>query len=116
MYFTCADSFCWFLHHEDIRNQIKNDHEYFSSAMLNVYRATDLMFSGEYDIQQARSFSKKLLKKITSMGTREQSHVTLSNLQRVVICSYYLFWCFSACTFLNTKTKNMLDVEVHMTG
>uniref|UniRef100_A0A2N9HUN3 Uncharacterized protein n=1 Tax=Fagus sylvatica TaxID=28930 RepID=A0A2N9HUN3_FAGSY len=83
-YDVSSDSFCWFLHHEDIRNQIQNDHEYFSSAMLNVYRATDLMFSGEYDIQQARSFSKKLLKKITSMGTRDQSHVTLSNLQRVI--------------------------------
>jgi geranyllinalool synthase len=42
--------------------------------MLNVYRASDLTFSGEYDIQEARLFSKKLLEKTTS-----------SNLRRVVI-------------------------------
>jgi geranyllinalool synthase len=76
--FAFADSFCWFLHHEDIRDQIENNHEYFSTAMLNVYRATDLMFSGEYDLQEARSFSKKLLEKTTS-----------SNLRRLVIHSFY---------------------------
>jgi geranyllinalool synthase len=76
--FAFADSFCWFLHHEHIRDQIENNHEYFSTAMLNVYRATDLMFSGEYDLQEARSFSKKLLEKTTS-----------SNLRRLVIHSFY---------------------------
>ncbi|XP_062162550.1 (E,E)-geranyllinalool synthase-like [Alnus glutinosa] len=69
-YDVSSDSFCWFLHHEDIRDQIENNHEYFSTAMLNVYRATDLMFSGEYDLQEARSFSKKLLEKTTSSNLR----------------------------------------------
>ncbi|GMY37277.1 S-linalool synthase-like [Fagus crenata] len=74
-YDVSSDSFCWFLHHEDIRDQIQINHEYFSSAMLNVYRATDLTFSGEYDLQDARSFSKKLLEKTTSVATREQTHI-----------------------------------------
>ena len=86
--FACADSFCWFLHHEDIRDQIQINHEYFSSAMLNVYRATDLTFPGEYDLQDARSFSKKLLEKTKSVGTRDQTHVITFN-YRVVIRSFY---------------------------
>ncbi|KAG7962216.1 hypothetical protein I3843_09G054400 [Carya illinoinensis] len=68
-----SDSFCWFLHRKDIRDQIENNHEYFSSSMLNVYRATDLMFSAEHDLEEARSFSKELLETIVSVGTRDQS-------------------------------------------
>jgi hypothetical protein len=83
--FACADSFCWFLQHGDMRDQIENNNEYFSSAMLNVYRATDLMFSGEYELQEARSFSKKLLDKTVSAGTRDQTHFISS----LVIHSFY---------------------------
>jgi geranyllinalool synthase len=86
--FACADSFCWFLQHEDIRDQIEKNQEYFSSAMFNVYRATDLMFSGEYDLQEARSFSKKLLTKTVSLGTRDHTHFISSNLRGVVIHSF----------------------------
>ena len=53
--------------------------------MLNVYRATDLMFSGEYELQEARSFSKKLLDKTVSAGTRDQTHFISS----LVIHSFY---------------------------
>ena len=49
--------------------------------MLNVHRATDLTFSGESDLQDARSFSKKLLEKTTSIGTRNQTHVIHFQLQ-----------------------------------
>jgi geranyllinalool synthase len=56
--------------------------------MFNVYRATDLMFSGEYDLQEARSFSKKLLEKTVSVGTRDQTHFISSNLRGVVIHSF----------------------------
>nr|QWQ79581.1 TPS23 [Juglans sigillata] len=84
-YSVSSDIFCWFLNHEDIRVQIENNHEYFSSALLNVYRATDLMFSGEDDLQEARSFSKQILEKILSVGTRDQTHLSLPNLRRVLL-------------------------------
>lgn len=51
---------------EENRCVIENNPEYFSSVILNVYRATDLMFSGEYELEEARSFSKKLLEKSIS--------------------------------------------------
>ncbi|XP_059440431.1 S-linalool synthase-like [Corylus avellana] len=70
-YDVSSDNFCWFLEHGDIRDQIENNHEYFSSAMLNVYRASYLTFSGEYDIQEARLFAKKLLEKPTSSSLRK---------------------------------------------
>ena len=57
--------------------------------MLNVHRATDLTFSGESDLQDARSFSKKLLEKTTSIGTRNQTHVIHFQTYRVVIRSFY---------------------------
>ncbi|GLT82993.1 hypothetical protein SLE2022_013080 [Rubroshorea leprosula] len=41
--------------------------------MLNVHRATDLMFLGEYELEEARSFSRKLLEKYVSMGNGERS-------------------------------------------
>ncbi|KAE7995617.1 hypothetical protein FH972_000393 [Carpinus fangiana] len=87
-----SDSFCWFLQHEDIRDQIENNQEYFSCAMINVYRATDLMFSGEYDLQEARSFSKKLLEKTVSVGTRDQTHFISSNLRGVIEHELRLPW------------------------
>lgn len=86
--FSFTDRFCWFLRNEDIRERIENNPEYFSMAMLNVYGATDLMFAGEDDLQEARSFSKKLLDKVVSVGTREQTDVTLPNLNRAVIHSF----------------------------
>ncbi|KAG7962215.1 hypothetical protein I3843_09G054300 [Carya illinoinensis] len=84
-YSVSSDMFCWFLNHEDIRVQIENNPEYFSNALLNVYRATDLMFSGEHDLQEARSFSKQILEKILSLGTRDQTHLSSPNLRQRVI-------------------------------
>ncbi|WJZ96335.1 hypothetical protein VitviT2T_015029 [Vitis vinifera] len=63
-------SFCWFLNHEDVLTHMEEDCEYFSSVMYNVYRATDLTFSGEYELQEARSFARKLLDKTLSLGIR----------------------------------------------
>ncbi|KAI8525460.1 hypothetical protein RHMOL_Rhmol13G0232000 [Rhododendron molle] len=56
-------SFCWFLYDEDIRVHVESNFEYFIGALYNVYRATELMFSGEYEAEEARLFSKKLLEK-----------------------------------------------------
>nr|GLL24085.1 (E,E)-geranyllinalool synthase isoform X1 [Ipomoea trifida] len=53
----------WFLKHEDIVGHLEENHEYFTSVLYNIYRATDLMFLGENELEEARSFSRKLLQK-----------------------------------------------------
>lgn len=40
--------------------------------MLSVYRATDLMFAGEDEVEDARSFSKKLLHKTLQIASLNQ--------------------------------------------
>jgi hypothetical protein len=80
--------FCWFLLEEEVQDQIESNHEYFSSVILNVYRATDLMFPGDHELEEARSFSRKLLEKTTSMGNEDQHTVPFPSFHSVVI-SYY---------------------------
>ena len=65
-----AVRFCWFLHDDEIRAKVEKDYEHFSSAMLHIFRASNLMFSGEYELMEARTFSRKLLEKIVSTSKR----------------------------------------------
>lgn len=51
--------------------------------MLNVYRATDLMFPGENEVEEARSFSRKVLEKITL----KDSSLASTGLNKMVIKS-----------------------------
>ncbi|KAL9392551.1 hypothetical protein Peur_016471 [Populus x canadensis] len=76
--------FCWFLLEEEVQDQIESSHEYFSSAILNVYRATDLMFPGDHELEEARSFSRKLLEKTTSMGNEDQHTVPFPSFHSVI--------------------------------
>ncbi|XP_022715921.1 (E,E)-geranyllinalool synthase-like [Durio zibethinus] len=65
--------FCWFLNNQEVRAHIEENYEYLSSTMLNVYRATDLTFPGEYELEEARSFSRKVLEKVTLKATSFRS-------------------------------------------
>ncbi|KAF5944450.1 hypothetical protein HYC85_018527 [Camellia sinensis] len=85
-------SFCWFVHHEDILTYIENNSGCFMSAMISVYRATDLMFSGEYELKEARSFSRKLLEKNMVPGCEEDNLVMIPNLQEVAEHELSLPW------------------------
>ncbi|GMN50864.1 hypothetical protein TIFTF001_020016 [Ficus carica] len=65
---------CWFLNNEEVRDLIEDNYEYFSDVMLNVYRATDLMFPKEFELQEARTFSRKLLTaKSNSLGAKDRN-------------------------------------------
>ncbi|EEF40889.1 Alpha-bisabolene synthase, putative [Ricinus communis] len=79
--------FCWFLLDEEILDHIQKDHELFSSVMLNVHRAADLMFPGECELEDAKSFSRMLLNKSTRMETRDKKNFSLPNFHEVVINS-----------------------------
>ncbi|XP_062109901.1 (E,E)-geranyllinalool synthase-like [Humulus lupulus] len=59
---------CWFLNNEEIKNHIETNYEYFWVMLFNLYRATDLAFQGEFELGEARKFSRKLLEKSSSMG------------------------------------------------
>lgn len=74
--------FCWFLLDEEIQAHIQNNQEFFSSVMLNVHRATDLMFPGEYELEEAKSFSRNLLEKCI---TKDQKDFPFPNFQTMVI-------------------------------
>ncbi|POO03632.1 (E,E)-geranyllinalool synthase [Trema orientale] len=63
-------SVCWFLDNEEIRDYVENNYEYFSILLFNINRATDLAFSGEFELQEAKTFSTKLLEKSILVGAR----------------------------------------------
>ncbi|KAE9591757.1 putative alpha-farnesene synthase [Lupinus albus] len=67
--------FCWFLYDDKIRDQIEKDYEEFSSAILHVYRASNLGFREEYELDEARSFSRKFLEKFISAGNRDKKQI-----------------------------------------
>lgn len=81
-----AGSFCWFLQHPDFLDYIVKNYEHQTSMLYAVHRATDLMFNGEFELEEARSFSRKLLAKSTSMveNIREDNIVIFPGLQKLV--------------------------------
>lgn len=94
--FPFAGSFCWFLNHEDILKHMEEDSEHFSSAMYNVYRATDLTFSGEYELQEARSFARNLLEKTLSLGIRDDAVALFPDFYTLVAFDFlqniHIYW------------------------
>ncbi|KAM0958648.1 hypothetical protein ACFX2C_023912 [Malus domestica] len=64
-YTVSPRKFCWFLHDEDMMVYIEEHHETFLSAMYNVYRATDVTFTGESELEDVKEFSKRILEKET---------------------------------------------------
>ncbi|THG16576.1 hypothetical protein TEA_017357 [Camellia sinensis var. sinensis] len=85
-------SFCWFLYQEDIMVHMEQNSEYFASALYNVNRATDLMFSGEFELEQARLFSSKLLEKVLALKNETDNLAILPNFHRVIEHELGLPW------------------------
>lgn len=87
MYVVCllyAGRLCWFLQHEDIASYMEQNYDSLLSTLLNVYRATEVTFLGENELEEARSFSRTLLERGLTMKTAKDSVVTF-NIQREVI-------------------------------
>nr|QWB49556.1 terpene synthase 25 [Aquilaria sinensis] len=61
---------CWFMRDEEIRQLMEKNYEQLASVMLQIYRATELMFPGEMELKEAMSFSRKLLVKATDGPTK----------------------------------------------
>nr|DAD22990.1 TPA_asm: hypothetical protein HUJ06_024453 [Nelumbo nucifera] len=53
-YMLLPGRLCWFLNREDVLVHIEENYEYFLDAMFNVYKATDVMFLGENELEEPR--------------------------------------------------------------
>lgn len=52
---------------QETRNHLERNIDSFLLVILSVYRATDLMFPGEHDLQEAREYTRNLLEKRRSI-------------------------------------------------
>lgn len=77
-------SFCWFVHQPQIRAYIEKNQERFTYVMYNVYRATDLMFKGESEMEEVRSFARYFLERSMKLVNNEGSLLLLPTLQKVI--------------------------------
>ncbi|XP_024984527.1 S-linalool synthase-like [Cynara cardunculus var. scolymus] len=78
-------TFCWFLYDEEILDHLENNCGRFTSLLYTVYKATDLIFFGENEAEEARSFSMKMLQKISTMkNIVDDDVVILPNLSKVI--------------------------------
>ncbi|KAG8385583.1 hypothetical protein BUALT_Bualt03G0060300 [Buddleja alternifolia] len=62
-------SLCWFLHEADVLVYMEENYEQFISAMYSVYRATDLLYPGENELEKARTFAIKILEKFNNRNS-----------------------------------------------
>ncbi|KAB2604010.1 S-linalool synthase [Pyrus ussuriensis x Pyrus communis] len=64
-YTVSPRKFCWFLDDEDKMFYIEEHHEIFLRAIYNVYRATDVTFTGESQLEDVKEFCRRILEKQT---------------------------------------------------
>ncbi|XXG70517.1 hypothetical protein AAC387_Pa06g3264 [Persea americana] len=82
---------CWFLQHEDIKSYMEQNYDSLLSTLLNVYRATEVIFSGENELEEARSFSRTLLERGLNIKNANDSVVKF-NIQREIEHELRLPW------------------------
>ncbi|GAB4831250.1 hypothetical protein Ancab_005264 [Ancistrocladus abbreviatus] len=78
--------FCWFLSDEIAVAHICNNFQKFSSVLYSIYRATDLMFQGEMELQDARLLSRALLEEYLTLGSTNDDILMWPNLRNMVLC------------------------------
>lgn len=89
---VCAGNICWFLKDEEIKKCMESNYEYLFVSLFNLYRATDLAFQGEFELDEVRGFSRKLLEKSFSIGADDGDHKNPFN--KLVIIYVYLLLLF----------------------
>ncbi|KAJ0808596.1 putative alpha-farnesene synthase [Helianthus annuus] len=65
-YNICPSTFCWFLQDDEILRHLEHNYGQFTSLLYSVYKATDVIFFEETEVHEARSFSRKMLQKISA--------------------------------------------------
>ncbi|KAJ0081665.1 hypothetical protein Patl1_09657 [Pistacia atlantica] len=69
---------------QEIQDHMNKDQDYFSNVILNVHRATDIMFPEEYELEEARSFARKSLEKNMSSGNSDQHDFAFPSSHRMI--------------------------------
>lgn len=87
-----AGSVCWFVRQPQMRAYIEKNQERFTCVMYNVYRATDLMFKGESEMEEVRSFARYFLERSMKLVNNEGSLLLLPTLQKVVTINFTFFY------------------------
>ncbi|PWA94009.1 geranyllinalool synthase [Artemisia annua] len=84
-YNISPSTLCWFLYDDEILNHLENNCGQFRSLLYCVYKATDLMFLGENEVEKARSLSKNMLQKVSTMKTiMDDNIIIFPNLSKVI--------------------------------
>ncbi|GAB4831261.1 hypothetical protein Ancab_005274 [Ancistrocladus abbreviatus] len=76
--------FCWFLSDETALAHISNNFRKFSSVLYSIYRATDVMFRGEMELQDARLLSRALLEEYLTLGSTDDDILMWPNLHNMI--------------------------------
>jgi geranyllinalool synthase len=87
--FASAARFCWFQCQVDTLDYMEQNSEHLTSVLYAIYRATDLRFMGEHEMDEAQSFSMKLLEKSVALKSRADDFVVFPSLHKVVNPSSY---------------------------
>ncbi|XP_038981710.1 uncharacterized protein LOC113461644 isoform X2 [Phoenix dactylifera] len=78
------ERFCWFMRDPQILLHIEENYQDFLGAMYTVYRATHLMFIEELELENAKTFSKKILQQGLPSEDLKDSLWALSDLQKEI--------------------------------
>nr|AMT81306.1 linalool synthase [Lilium sp. BT-2016] len=73
-------SCCWFLHNDEILAHMEGRYVHYLGSIYELYKASDLMFPEEDDLNKAKAFSAKLLHKSLSCHSSRVTYATLDNL------------------------------------
>lgn len=79
-----AGSFCWFLHEPETVSYMEENCQHFITAMYSVYRATDLSFPGETEMDEAREFATKFLQNPNTRQRDDHNFLITKGLQNMV--------------------------------
>ncbi|CAI9756495.1 unnamed protein product [Fraxinus pennsylvanica] len=84
-------NFCWFLNHAEILNHMEENCEKFITVMYSVYAATNLLFPGECELEEARAFARRMLERSVKRN-RDHNFVLSKGFQSVVKHELELPW------------------------
>lgn len=113
-----AAYFDWFLWRQDMKDYMEQNYENLTSVLYAVYRATDVRFMCEQELDEARSFSRKLLEKsiMSSKITADDEFVIFPGLPTLVIYKssffskyIYLQWLIKLTMIFVLQIKHELS-------
>ncbi|KAH7675853.1 Alpha-farnesene synthase protein [Dioscorea alata] len=91
-YRVSPSRFCWFIHDDQMLSNIEENHGFFKGAMYSVYKSAHLTFSGEDELDKARTFSRKILEKGLLCCDPEDGAAYFNDLQIEILHELKLPW------------------------